>query len=267
MTSEPVKHVLFITTIPDLQTPHYLGEHIAHVTERALERVVIVLVSPLFNGGLPLSKRSPGTTTLGVSHAGSWTAVQRILTYVYVKSSAAAQAKGRILLDIDVLLHGTDTVLDARIVTSPDVLFKIDGSQSDTIYLIIIAKYNIDELPIQHSHQLGALPTALLPFEGPGNQDTPAEHVTFATPSLYPVVALGGTFDHLHAGHKILLFMAAWISSWKVIVGITGAWAAFMRFVVHRISNVIQMMHCCKRNLIKKSSKTFHEERLVSVDF
>jgi pantetheine-phosphate adenylyltransferase len=41
-------------------------------------------------------------------------------------------------------------------------------------------------------------------------------------PSLYPVVALGGTFDHLHAGHKILLFMAAWISSWKLIVGVTG---------------------------------------------
>jgi phosphopantetheine adenylyltransferase len=41
-------------------------------------------------------------------------------------------------------------------------------------------------------------------------------------PSLYPVVALGGTFDHLHAGHKILLSMAAWITSWKLIVGVTG---------------------------------------------
>ena len=40
-------------------------------------------------------------------------------------------------------------------------------------------------------------------------------------PSL-PVVALGGTFDHLHAGHKILLSMAAWITREKVIVGVTG---------------------------------------------
>ena len=39
---------------------------------------------------------------------------------------------------------------------------------------------------------------------------------------MYPVVALGGTFDHLHAGHKILLSMAAWIASQKLIVGITG---------------------------------------------
>ncbi|KAF8447894.1 Nucleotidylyl transferase, partial [Boletus edulis BED1] len=36
-----------------------------------------------------------------------------------------------------------------------------------------------------------------------------------------PVIAMGGTFDHLHAGHKILLSMAAWIATRKVIVGIT----------------------------------------------
>lgn len=41
-------------------------------------------------------------------------------------------------------------------------------------------------------------------------------------PPIYPVVALGGTFDHIHAGHKILLSMAAWIADEKVIVGVTG---------------------------------------------
>jgi hypothetical protein len=35
-------------------------------------------------------------------------------------------------------------------------------------------------------------------------------------------VALGGTFDHLHAGHKILLSMACWLGSKRVIVGISG---------------------------------------------
>lgn len=42
-------------------------------------------------------------------------------------------------------------------------------------------------------------------------------------PPIYPVVALGGTFDHLHAGHKILLSMAAWIADEKVIIGVTGS--------------------------------------------
>jgi pantetheine-phosphate adenylyltransferase len=41
-------------------------------------------------------------------------------------------------------------------------------------------------------------------------------------PTTFPVVALGGTFDHLHAGHKILLSMAALLARRKMIVGITG---------------------------------------------
>lgn len=39
---------------------------------------------------------------------------------------------------------------------------------------------------------------------------------------IYPVSILGGTFDYLHPGHKILLSMAAWITTSKLIVGVTG---------------------------------------------
>jgi len=38
----------------------------------------------------------------------------------------------------------------------------------------------------------------------------------------YENVVLGGTFDHLHAGHKILLSMTAWIASKRVVCGVTG---------------------------------------------
>lgn len=54
--------------------------------------------------------------------------------------------------------------------------------------------------------------------EHAGNLPTGSER----HPRHYPVVALGGTFDHLHAGHKILLSMSAWIAGEKVIVGVTG---------------------------------------------
>ncbi|KAG0142619.1 hypothetical protein CROQUDRAFT_50056 [Cronartium quercuum f. sp. fusiforme G11] len=47
------------------------------------------------------------------------------------------------------------------------------------------------------------------------------QHQSFHNPSNHPTVALGGTFDHLHAGHKILLTMAAWLANKRVIVGIT----------------------------------------------
>ena len=36
------------------------------------------------------------------------------------------------------------------------------------------------------------------------------------------MVALGGTFDHLHAAHKLLLQLALFLSTRKVIVGITA---------------------------------------------
>jgi pantetheine-phosphate adenylyltransferase len=64
-------------------------------------------------------------------------------------------------------------------------------------------------------------------------------------PSLFPVVALGGTFDHLHAGHKILLSMAAFIASTKLIVGVTDdalltrkAYAAVLEPLPTRIAAV-----------------------------
>ena len=39
----------------------------------------------------------------------------------------------------------------------------------------------------------------------------------------FSTVAMGGTFDHLHAGHRVLLTMAAWVAERRVIAGITGA--------------------------------------------
>jgi hypothetical protein len=38
----------------------------------------------------------------------------------------------------------------------------------------------------------------------------------------YSDVALGGTFDHLHAGHKILLSMTAWVTNHRIVCGVSG---------------------------------------------
>ncbi|TIA86939.1 hypothetical protein E3P99_03511 [Wallemia hederae] len=35
-------------------------------------------------------------------------------------------------------------------------------------------------------------------------------------------VALGGTFDHLHAGHKVLLTLAVYLSTKRVVIGVSG---------------------------------------------
>ena len=56
----------------------------------------------------------------------------------------------------------------------------------------------------------------------PSNLHSGEETARRDLPSTFPVIALGGTFDHLHSGHKILLSMSAWIANEKVIVGVTG---------------------------------------------
>ena len=68
------------------------------------------------------------------------------------------------------------------------------------------------------------------PDDQPLHAPAPASEteVDPSQPPLYPVVALGGTFDHLHAGHKILLSMGAWIAKEKLIIGVTGKLYPFL---------------------------------------
>lgn len=44
----------------------------------------------------------------------------------------------------------------------------------------------------------------------------------------YQVCALGGTFDHLHAGHKILLSLATVLATRRLVVGVTGLSLLFL---------------------------------------
>ena len=72
---------------------------------------------------------------------------------------------------------------------------------------------------------ISSLPSTILPPPGPATEASNVSDPTSkgeSRPSTYPVVVLGGTFDHLHSGHKILLSMSAWIAHEKVIIGVTG---------------------------------------------
>ena len=39
---------------------------------------------------------------------------------------------------------------------------------------------------------------------------------------MFDKTIVGGTFDHIHAGHKILLTMTALLASKTIYVGVTG---------------------------------------------
>lgn len=63
-----------------------------------------------------------------------------------------------------------------------------------------------------------ALPDALRPADALCALDAAAESA-----ATHDAVAVGGTFDHLHAGHRLLLALAALAARSVVVVGVSGA--------------------------------------------
>ncbi|KAF9122832.1 hypothetical protein BGW39_009475, partial [Mortierella sp. 14UC] len=117
--------------------------------------------------------------------------------------------------------------------------------------------------------QNGAKPLAIQPLDEAKAHATGESHIPLvqAIDSVLPHtkeqegqfgdVALGGTFDHLHAGHKILLSMTAWIASHRVVCGVTDdamlgtkKFKEFMEPLDKRIENVERFLRIFKRGLV-----------------
>ncbi|KAH9001319.1 Nucleotidylyl transferase [Lactarius akahatsu] len=199
-------HALLLATVNDLSTPCFLAPAIAGAARCVRERLVIVLFSRLFNTGRrprsPLvgrpekecqSRRNSfgsahSDSSAGVSHTECWDDIQRLLTYAYVQATAVAQELDKDLSED----FGKDF----------EVVIRIEG----------------DCIPVPLPQSVSSLRTA---WSKPGDHVMDSETIPGSPtspgsdPPTYPVVALGGTFDHLHAGHKILLSMAC------VIIGVT----------------------------------------------
>ncbi|KAF6763827.1 hypothetical protein DFP72DRAFT_873522 [Ephemerocybe angulata] len=246
---DTVSTSLLLATVPSVQTPHFLSAVIQTATSLTKDKLVIVLFSRCFN---LVRDGSTYPESLAISHTAtsSWKDVQRLLTFVYVQATKIAQEKGRVLMDIDNDLD--ELVKDLNV----EVVFRVSGDSiatplpasigaKRTAYLH--AGGNIPDLAIAEGSYSSVL-TPLAP-QTPFTPQTPSlsrsttssnirhdvTDASFASisslltqtqtqkPKMYPVVALGGTFDHLHAGHKILLSMGAWIASEKLIVGVTSS--------------------------------------------
>ena len=54
-----------------------------------------------------------------------------------------------------------------------------------------------------------------------GNYDTNVNNNDYDYPNLN-VIALGGTFDHLHVGHKVMLSLSDYLAESKVIIAVSG---------------------------------------------
>ena len=129
---EEVPHAVLLTTVRALHLrapPSFLAAPIAAAARAATDSLRVVVLSPLFNLPAPTSEPTHASTSApasapvtvtaplddedcddaapGLSRTAHWDAVQRLLTFAYVQATAAAQERGRVLLDVDVLLRGT----------------------------------------------------------------------------------------------------------------------------------------------------------------
>ena len=228
-----VSNTLLVLPIHSLASYAHLAPLIDYATHRTSSRLLILLASPLFH---PQSGIHPST---------HWSVLQRLLSYIYSKVSATALRHDRVLLRIDVLVHGGNDAPISGIIDSG-----LENVQWDACYVAcectslcscgvgglltticcLLRVVNENLIPAWiRAHAKSRIPSDLLvPTHAvPANAN---EMTTTATTTAtgrskrprYGVAAMGGTFDHLHAGHKILLSMAAWIAEEKLIVGVTG---------------------------------------------
>lgn len=113
-----IKRTVLFAHLQDIAAPHHLGSAIASVTAATTEALVIVLVSQLFR-----TAESP------FNRVKQWDNVQRLLTYVYVKATKAAQDLGKVLLDISVMLKDPSESFPSNFGNSMDMCFRIQGGE------------------------------------------------------------------------------------------------------------------------------------------
>ncbi|KAF9791216.1 hypothetical protein BJ322DRAFT_1104878 [Thelephora terrestris] len=210
---------------------HVLESAIRNATRSTSDRLVIILYSSAF-----VDDQDP---------RAKWFEIQRLLTWTYVEGTAVAQDMGKVLMDIDVLLRPPSAPAveknadDEELVKKADALY-VFRDESDTFLWWVSRTSN----PVFISK--------------PASWSAP--HISLPPPpdanAVLLVVALGGTFDHLHAGHKILLSMAVWLSRRKVIVGVTDenllvnkANKHVLESLTHRIDRVRSFLTSFKPSL------------------
>ncbi|CDO95464.1 unnamed protein product [Kluyveromyces dobzhanskii CBS 2104] len=95
--------------------------------------------------------------------------------------------------------------------TSINVLFNIPDN--NVIYDVIF----VHELIIPNQYKFKEAKTFKLSSTGKPSYDSSGS----LSKNYYRVSAVGGTFDHIHDGHKILLSVASFVTNEKLIIGLT----------------------------------------------
>jgi len=186
-----------------------------------------------------------------------WNEVESLLSKLYVMTSQKSYQCGKILLDVNIIFDKWCDY-DIFIEDSWDILVLTNKNNIEKIENINEQRYNIElsELKYIYNSTFDIETEIDMKVEDTEQQTCFLEN-NGNDKDCYPTVALGGTFDHLHNGHKILLTISSWIASKKIICGISDdellknkKGAELLEPIFQRCYNVQKFLYRIKRNLI-----------------
>lgn len=190
--SQKVLVILFLNTLSELDDPSYLRPAVSRGAEQAGSLLRIRVLSSLLSG----KEAIPPTSY--------WSEFQNVLNTLYAQATAVAQVSDNVLMDVEVIFEDMSSNPQRHSAVSWDcVLVQEPSTEEEAAMITQQVPWAYDTI------KLSPPAGASKPMKKTGDLHA------------HPVVALGGTFDHLHAGHRILLSMSAWIATRKVIVGMT----------------------------------------------
>ena len=218
-------HALIIASLPDDLTVEYLLPVIRKAIESCVNTKTTGLDILLHLGQVPLA-----------NVGGFFTAIQKVVSTLYVQSTKVC-AENHVDLDTTVII---DKWCGYELAQEPIAWSVLCATEQDA-HLASSFKARAANCAI----------VMTLPITKPvlNSRVHPAG-------KSYETVAVGGTFDHIHAGHKILLTMTAWLATRRVVCGITDdellknkKYKEVMQNINERTSDTKQFFHRIKRDL------------------
>lgn len=204
--------VLELPTADSIRDPQPLADAVRTASQETCQsrhqKLIVLLSSPLFDS---ICRDADGVMQLAFKD------VESLLRWTYAQAWSVAVQQHAFLLDVDVLLVGSDKL------ESTVSRFGSAGQGCDTFWAVDSLSALLGKIATAASQAGVKLvsPVFLPPSQSLTSSSTTKERDESPFPR-HRTIALGGTFDHLHVGHKILLSIAALIATKRVIVGVTG---------------------------------------------
>ncbi|KAI8371687.1 uncharacterized protein BYT42DRAFT_581121 [Radiomyces spectabilis] len=209
-------------------------KYIANVVQRSLDTELVIAVQ------CPMIQSTTNIDSI-------WHALQSTLGSIYVAQLKASFSADRPLFNANVVFE--------------DVCgYPLSIGSFTTAYVISTDKPHVDAWNEERVRAgLAELSIVSLDLEASATTDThhhPPQDEPHP-PKNFHHVAAGGTFDHIHAGHKILLTMTALLADKRVVIGVTDdsmlkskKYRELIAPIDERIKAVHQYLQSVRSNLV-----------------